>query len=105
MSGGKPVSVQILDKEYLISCEDSEREQLHTAVTFLNMKMKEVKDSGKVIGAERIAVMTALNIAHDLLAYKRQNADYTNSIDRTIQRLRNKLDEALTNGKQLEIHQ
>ena len=60
---------------------------------------------GKVIGAERIAVMTALNIAHDLLAYKRQNADYTNSIDRTIQRLRNKLDEALTNGKQLEIHQ
>ena len=105
MSSGKPVSVQILDKEYLISCEDSEREQLHTAVTFLNMKMKEVKDSGKVIGAERIAVMTALNIAHDLLAYKRQNADYTNSIDRTIQRLRNKLDEALTNGKQLEIHQ
>ena len=105
MSGGKPVSVTILDKEYLISCEDSEREQLHTAVTFLNMKMKEVKDSGKVIGAERIAVMTALNIAHDLLAYKRQNADYTNSIDKTIQRLRNKLDEALTNGKQLEIHQ
>lgn len=105
MSDSKPVSVRILDKEYLISCDESEREQLHTAVTFLNMKMKEVKESGKVIGAERIAVMTALNIAHELLAYKRQNADYTNSIDKTIQRLRNKLDEALTNGKQLEIHQ
>jgi cell division protein ZapA len=105
MSEGKPVSVHILDKEYLISCADSEREQLHTAVTFLNMKMKEVKESGKVIGAERIAVMTALNIAHELLAYKRHNADYTNTIDKTIQRLRNKLDEALTNGKQLEIHQ
>lgn len=105
MSEGKPVAVRILDKEYLISCDDNEREQLHTAITFLNMKMKELKESGKVIGAERIAVMTALNIAHELLAYKRQNADYTDSIDKTIQRLRNKLDEALTNGKQLEIHQ
>ena len=105
MSEGKPVSVHILDKEYLISCEDSERDQLHSAVTYLNMKMKEVKDSGKVIGAERIAVMTALNIAHELLAYKRENDDYTTTIDKTVQRLRNKLDEALTNGKQLEIHQ
>ncbi len=105
MNEASPVSVQILDKEYLISCPDDEREQLHTAVTFLNMKMKEVKDSGKVIGAERIAVMTALNLAHELLDYKRQNADYNSSIDKTIQRLRNKLDEALTNGKQLEIHQ
>ena len=105
MSESKPVSVHILDKEYLISCNDNEREQLHTAVTFLNMKMKEVKESGKVIGSERIAVMTALNIAHELLAYKRENDDYTNTVDKTIQRLRNKLDEALTNGKQLEIHQ
>lgn len=104
MSEPKPVTVRILDKEYLISCDDSEREQLHTAVTFLNMKMKDVKDSGKVIGSERIAVMAALNIAHELLAYKRQNADYTKTIDRTIQRLRDKLDGALTNGKQLEMH-
>ena len=105
MINGKPVSVNILDKEYLISCGDGEREQLHTAVNFLNMKMKEVKDSGKVIGSERISVMTALNIAHELLAYKRENADYTHSIDKTIQRLHIKLNEALTNGKQLEIHQ
>lgn len=104
MSSSKPVTVRILDKEYLISCNDSEREQLHTAVTFLNMKMKEAKDSGKVVGAERIAVMAALNIAHELLAYKRHNADYTTAIDRTIQRLRNKLDAALTSGKQLEMH-
>ncbi len=105
MSNYKPVAVNILDKEYLISCNDEEREQLHTAVTFLNMKMKEVKDSGKVIGSERVAVMTALNISHELLAYKRTNADYTTTIDKTIQRLKNKLDEALSNGKQLEIHQ
>ncbi len=100
-----PVTVHILDKEYLISCDDSEREQLHTAATFLNLKMKEVKDGGKIIGSERIAVMAALNIAHELLAYKRQNADYTKTIDKTVQRLRNKLEEALTSSKQLEMHQ
>lgn len=100
---GKPVSVNILDKEYLISCPDEEREQLHTAVTFLNMKLKEVKDSGKVIGSERIAVMTALNVAHELLAYKRDNEDYTSSVDSTIRRLQNKIDEALIKGRQLEM--
>jgi hypothetical protein len=72
---------------------------------FGHMKMKDVKDGGKIIGSERIAVMAALNIAHELLAYKRQNADYTKTIDKTVQRLRNKLEQALTSSKQLEMHQ
>ena len=63
----KPVSFTILDKEYLISCNEQEREALHRAIELLNRKMKEVKSSGKVIGAERIAVMAALHIAHELL--------------------------------------
>jgi cell division protein ZapA len=103
MSDPKPVSVTILDKEYLISCSDEEREQLHSAVQYLNMKMQEVKNSGKVIGSERVAVMTALNIAHELLAFKRENDTYANNLDDTIKRLRNKIDEALTNGRQLEM--
>lgn len=100
---GKPVTVSILDKEYLISCDENEREQLHTAVTYLNTKMQDMKNSGKVIGSERIAVMTALNLAHDLLAYKQENQDYTSSVDTTIQRLQSKIDEALVKGNQLEM--
>lgn len=100
---GKPVTISILDKQYLISCDDSEREQLHTAVTFLNTKMLDMKNSGKVIGSERIAVMTALNLAHELLAYKRENDDYTSSVGSTVQRLRSKIDEALVKGRQLEM--
>jgi len=65
--------------------------------------MQEVKNSGKVIGSERVAVMTALNIAHELLAYKRENDTYASSVDATLRRLRNKIDEALTNGRQLEM--
>ncbi len=100
---GNPVTINILDKEYLISCNEDEREQLHTAVTYLNTKMLDMKNSGRVIGSERIAVMTALNLAHDLLAYKQENDDYTSSVDTTIQRLRNKIDEVLTKGNQLEM--
>ncbi|MFT5131702.1 MAG: cell division protein ZapA [Gammaproteobacteria bacterium] len=100
---GKPVTVSILEKEYLISCDENEREQLHTAVTFLNTKMLDMKNSGRVIGSERIAVMTALNLAHELLAYKRENDDYTSSVDNTIQRLQSKIDEALIKGRQLEM--
>lgn len=99
----KPVSVNILDKEYLITCAESEREQLHNAVTYLNTKMQEMKNSGRVIGSERIAVMTALNLAHELLAYKQENDDYTSNVDTAIQRLQSKIDEALIKGRQMEM--
>ena len=100
---GKPVTINILEKEYLISCTEDEREQLHTAVSYLNTKMLEMKNSGRVIGSERIAVMTALNLAHELLAYKQENDDYTSNVDTAIQRLRNKIDEAITKGRQMEM--
>lgn len=100
---GNPVTVKILDKEYLISCSEEEREPLHTAVTSLNVKMLDMKNSGRVIGSERIAVMTALNLAHELLAYKQENDDYTSSVDTTVQRLQSKIDEALVKGRQLEM--
>ncbi len=100
---GKPVTINILDKEYLISCNEDERDQLHSAVTFLNTKMLDMKNSGRVIGSERIAVMTALNLAHDLLAYKQENDDYTSSVDTTIQRLQSKIDEALIKGQHMEM--
>ena len=99
----KPVSVTILDKEYLISCTEQEREQLYTAVEHLNNKMQEIKESGNVIGTERIAVMAALNIASEFLTYKHENADYTSKVDDTVQRLQSKINDALTLGRQLEI--
>ena len=99
----KTVNITILDKEYLISCADEEREQLLTAAEFLHDKMHELKNSGKVIGTERIAVMTALNISNELLAYKQENDDYTYTLDTTIRRLHSKIDDALVKEGQLEI--
>ncbi len=66
-SATEPVKVNILDKEYLIACPEDEREGLLRAASFLNRRMKEIRDTGKVVGADRIAVMAALNISHELL--------------------------------------
>ena len=99
----KPVSINILDKEYLIACSDEERDLLNDAASLLNDKMQEVKTSGKIIGSERIAVLAALNIAHEMLAYKRENEGYTSNVDGMVRRLQEKIDDALIKGNQLEI--
>ncbi|MFK3797361.1 MULTISPECIES: cell division protein ZapA [unclassified Pseudomonas] len=67
MSNGNSITVQILDKEYSIICPQEERTNLVSAARYLDSKMREIRSSGKVIGADRIAVMAALNITHDLL--------------------------------------
>jgi len=64
------LDVSILGREYRVACKESEREELLQAVQFLDRRMREIRDSAKVAGSERIAVMAALNIAHELLRSK-----------------------------------
>ena len=99
----KPVSINILDKEYLIACSDEERDLLNDAASLLNERMQDVKSSGKIIGTERIAVLAALNIANEMLAYKRENEGYTSNVDGMVRRLQEKIDDALMKGSQIGI--
>jgi len=99
----KPINIKIMDKEYLISCPENERDQLYNAAEMVNSKMSQIKNAGSVIGSERIAVMAALNIAHELLDYRDKNAVYTSRLDDTIRRLQGKIHNALGKGEQLEI--
>ncbi len=76
MSAGEPsrpvtLDVTILGRDLKIACKESEREELGEAVTFLDRRMREIRDAGKVTGGERIAVMAALNIANELLRERR----------------------------------
>jgi len=71
------LDVTIMGREFRINCPANEREGLLEAVTYLDRKMREIRDSGKVAGAERIAVMAALNIAHDYLNKPRTGDDAT----------------------------
>ncbi|HEU4709134.1 MAG TPA: cell division protein ZapA [Methylophilaceae bacterium] len=65
MSSG--VDVNIMGREFKVACSEEEREGLITAVNYLDKKMREIRDTGKVIGVERIAIMAALNLSHELL--------------------------------------
>lgn len=104
MSGaGKPMRIHILDKEYLVACPDDEREALFASAEFLTEKMKEIRDAGKIVGADRIAVMAALNMAHELLEHRHAKDDYQHTISKRIRALQDKIDLALNNGKQMEF--
>jgi cell division protein ZapA len=70
MAEQKTVEVNLLGRSYRVACDDGEREALMAAVAYLDGKMNEIRKSGKVMGAERIAVMAALNVAHELLSMK-----------------------------------
>lgn len=63
----KQVPVRILGKEYVVACTTDETEELLESARLLDRKMREIRDGGKVIGTERIAVMAALNMAHELV--------------------------------------
>ncbi len=99
----KPLRIQILDKEYLVACPEDEREALFASAEFLSDKMREIRDGGKVVGADRIAVMAALNMAHELLQQRNSKDDYQHHISNRIRALQDKIDLALNQGNQLEF--
>ena len=99
----QPVSVRILDKEYLVACPEDERDALQMAARVLDGKMKEIRDSGKIVGLERIAVMAALNIAHEMLQSRTVKDDQNHSISARIRALQEKIEIALNASRQMEL--
>ncbi len=94
-SSNKPVSIHILEKEYLIACPEEEREALIRAAQHLDQAMREVRDSRKVIGTERIAVITALNITNELLQKNQERDMLSENASASIARVLDKIDVAL----------
>jgi len=91
------VFVKILDKEYQVACPREERQALIESAQLLDERMKTIRGSGAVIGLERIAVMAALNLSHELLQAKSTRTPST--ADTTdLQRLSNKIDKVLNNA-------
>jgi cell division protein ZapA len=97
------VTVTILDKEYLIACPEDERHDLIRSADYLDKKMREIRDAGKIIGSDRIAVMAALNISHELLTQQGANGKIDSSIGQRIRGLEAKIEDALYRSRQLEI--
>ena len=99
----KPITVTIFDKDYIVGCTEDEREALFASVKYLNDKMIEQRDNGKVIGSERIAVMAALNIAHEYLEFRRNNETLASDIGAGIERMQSKIADALNRGESLAL--
>lgn len=91
----KPVSLTILGKEYKVACTPSERADLLYTAQMLDERMREIQDSGKVIGSDRIAVMVALNFAHELNQLKKQNSTLSQSLTEHLKHLRRKIESVL----------
>jgi cell division protein ZapA len=91
---GHKVSIKIMDKEYLIGCPEGTEAELFASADYLDKKMREIRDSGKVLGLERVAVMTALNLSHELMIQKGTQRD---KIEARIQKLGDKIDNSMAN--------
>ena len=105
MSDKEPtaVSVRILDKEYFVGCPPDERQDLLDSAELLNKKMREVRDTGKVVGADRIAVMAALNMANELLRLRRQDQELQGSVTGRVKHMRERVEGALQRTRQLDL--
>ena len=96
----KALQVNVMGREFRVACPENEHKELLEAVDYLNKKMDEIRDNGKVIGIERIAIMAALNIAHELLSTKVGGFDLA-ALKRRMQSMETTLDQALRDQSKL----
>ena len=106
------LDITILGREFKVACKEGERDELLEAVALLDKRMREIRDAGKVTGTDRIAVMTALNFAHELLRERRgprtgdastatESAIDDDSARRRIQSMQSAIDQVLAGQDKL----
>ena len=97
------VKIMILDKEYLVSCPDDEKEALDASVKHLSEKMSEIRSGGKVVGIDRIAVMAGLNLAHEAIL-SGTPASSSNATGIRLRELNTRIDDALAGFRQSKMN-
>jgi cell division protein ZapA len=91
----EPISVAILDRDYQFACQPEERKALREAANYLDDRMRSIKGEGRLMALERIAVMTALNLADELLRLQKYEKHRQQNVDSRIRMLADELDDAL----------
>ncbi|MGI9233656.1 MAG: cell division protein ZapA [Woeseiaceae bacterium] len=97
------VSVRILDKEYQVACPPHERTDLLDSAEVLNEKMREIRDSGRIVGLDRIAVMAALNMANELLHAQARDQELEGGISSRLKSISDRVDHVLSSSQQLDL--
>jgi len=88
------LNIRIMDKDYRVACPQDQQASLKNSADFLNERLNDIKRKGSIIGTERIAIMAALNLAHELLG-SQESVDTFNDVDNRVQSLQKKIDIAL----------
>ncbi|MBT5229318.1 MAG: cell division protein ZapA [Methylococcales bacterium] len=96
MASATPITFKILGKEYRVACPAGEEASLHQAASYLQQKMQEIKQSGRIIGADQIAVMAALNISHELLAEQQKKPEIQQDTINSVRNMQHKIKLQLT---------
>ncbi|HEX4619668.1 MAG TPA: cell division protein ZapA [Steroidobacteraceae bacterium] len=97
------VSVRIMEKEFVVGCAYEERSALLDAAEFLNTRMREIRDNGKVVGLDRVAVMAALNLAHEFLKLRDRETKLDGGVGQRVRALRERVEGALGKSQQLDL--
>ena len=99
----KTLTISIMNKEFQVACPEGEEEALQRAARYLSEQMQEIRQSGKVVGMDRIAIMTALNMSHELLSGQSKVQTSQDYAKVRIRALNDRLEIAIADGKQLKI--
>ena len=91
----KPLNLDIMGREFCVTCPDEEREEIQLAAAYLDNKIQEIKAEGKVIDSDRIAIIAALSITHELLMLRNGTGFDMNEFRRRINSLKKKVDEVI----------
>jgi cell division protein ZapA len=97
------VTVHILDKEYKVACPVEQTDELRASARMLDRQMRDIRDGGKVLGADRMAVMAALNLAHELLQIRQAHDATQTQVDQRVGHLNARLDQVLAEQKQMSL--
>lgn len=92
-SASEPVSIRLLDREYTVGCEPDERDSLLSAAKLLDGKMREIRGNNRMAALDRVAVLAALNLAHDLQQLRDEHASRDRELTRTLTDLHRRLDD------------
>jgi cell division protein ZapA len=99
VSHNEPVSVRILDREYTVGVEPAERDSLTAAARMLDLKMREIRGSNRMAAVDRVAVLAALNLAHELQQVRDEQASQQQRFQAAMNDLNRRLDIAIDNAR------
>ena len=96
MNKSEPLTITIMDKEYRVACPEEEKDNLKASANLLNNKLSEIKQQGSVIGTERIAIMAALNMSHEILLNEALTAEH-DDLNQRIDALSERINDSMSN--------